>query len=402
MPDDLTDTTTWEKAHAGYLEVHLHRMRLLVERRIAETHHRNGSGPGTGNGTRDEGGVAPLPSLETGADLDPDRLSQAIAAHEARLAEYETELPHLGGPDGITSLCAAVGLDAIEREAVIAALCAELDPAIGELFAYLHDDPRRHRPSPALIAGLLQADLPTVWPLLDPQRPGRRFRILRLEGDGAGAPLRLDGRIVDYIRGHNHVDGSLTGLVTVLPEVAMPPRFDSDVDGLAGWLGDPDRSNGPVTINLVGSSAETRRGFAARLVRALGIHPLRLHVDRLVTRADRIELVRLVEREAVLLPAAVYVEAPGGAGDDPANTAAAQEVVEDLGGLVVIGSAQRWDVNRSVVVHPVAALRPADALELWRVNLGDDVAGLDDVARARRWLRRCSRASCASTCSAST
>jgi len=380
----VAERSAWEKAHAAYLEVHLHRMRLLIQRRIGwlRSHHWH-----TDPTDRDPDARADrLAAIEAPAEPDRDRtgdeavrLSKAIAAHESRLAEYEAELAELGAADGVTALCNAAGLDGLDREAVIAALCAELDPAIGDLFAYLHDDPHRRHATPGLVAALHQRSISDAWPLLDPTSPTIRFRIFRPEATGSGTPLRLDRRVISYLRGQNHVDESLTGLVSVLPAIPTPARFDQDIDRLAVWLADPDRSTGPVTINLIGPDAETRSACAARLIRSVGLHPLRLHLDRLVSRPDRLDLIRLVEREAVLLPAGLYLDAIGGPGDDPGMVVAARELVEDLGGLVVIGSTQHWDGNRTTVVHPVPQLDPADRLELWQASLGGPLDGLDGL-----------------------
>jgi hypothetical protein len=386
--------TAWEKAHTAYLEMHLHRMRLLVQRRIQwlRSHHWHADpaeAPEVDPDARADRLAAvespAEPGLDRTGDTDEDepvRLANAIAAHESRLAEYEAELSELGAPDGVTALCNAAGLDDMEREAVVAALCAELDPAVADLFAYLHDDPHRRHATPGLVAALHRRSVSDAWPLLDPASQAIRFRIFRAEAAGSGAPLRLDRRMVNFLRGHNHIDDALTGLVSMLPDTRTPARSGEQIDRLATWLAGPDRAGGPVTVNLVGPSAETRRAFAARLIRSLGLHPLRLHLDRLVNRPERVDLIRLVEREALLLPAGVYLEyldAAGGPDGDPGTASAARELVEDLGGLVVIGSVQRWDGNRAVVVHPVPALGPADRAELWEAALGGPLDGLDGV-----------------------
>lgn len=377
--------TPWEKAHSAYLEAHLHRMRLLIERRIdwLRSHHWH-TDPSYRNpdSRADRLLAAELredPGEPESSDKGQARLAKAIATQESRLADYEAELLELGGPSSISTLCATVGLEGVGREALVAALCAELDPAIGDLFAYLQDDPGRRFATPGLVVALHQSSLSDSWPLLDPAAPAMHFRIFRAPTADRATALRLDRRIASYLVGRNQVDEALAGLISIMPAVPVPVAYREEIDRIGAWLADPDRTRGPAVVNLVGPAAEERRVFGAELIRSIGLNALRLYLDRLVARPERLDLIRLVEREELLLPAGIYADAVGGPGDDPATAAGARELVEQLGGLLVVGSAQRWEGDRTAVVCPVPALATADRIQLWEQALGGHLEGLDQV-----------------------
>jgi hypothetical protein len=358
---DRSDLSTWEKAHNAYLEVQVHLVHLLVRRRIEATHHHHG---------------------EVGVDeerTDVPDLAKSIATHRARLEELQRELEDIGGPDNVTSLVVAAGLTEPERLAVVAALCGELDPALAEQYAYLNGDPGRRYATPQLVAAINDLPAADEWSLLDPGGPLLRFRILELGASGAAGALRIDRRMMGYLRGRNRIDERLRPILSALDVVAVSSSILDVVDSTSRWLADSERSSGRVVVDLVGSSADTRSACAAHLIRKLGLHPMRLHLNRILPLTERHDLLRLVEREAILLQAGTYVDVGAGWGEDTAGAAAAQELIDDLDGLVVVGSDQRVELEGEAHVVPVPSLTSADRIALWVEALGRTIPGLERV-----------------------
>ena len=217
------------------------------------------------------------------------------------------------------------------------------------------------------------------WSLLDPDGPLLRFRILELGASGAAGALRIDRRMMGYLRGRNRIDERLRPILSALDAVAVPSAILDVVHSTSRWLADPERSSGRVVVNLVGSSADTRSACAAHLMRMLGLHPMRLHLDRLLSRTESHDLLRLVEREAILLQAGTYVDVGPGWGEDTATATAAQELIDELDGLVVVGSDQRVEVEGEAHVVPVPSLTSADRVALWVEALGRTIPGLERV-----------------------
>jgi ATPase family associated with various cellular activities (AAA) len=347
-------STTWRKVHDAYLETLLHLVELTTRRHLDR---RRGAGDG-------ETAQVPAPAVE---------------AHRQRLTDLDGELEALGAPSAVTALRRMLGLGDVEAEAVMLALAAELDPAAGPRFAAVHDDPRLLSATSGLVAALFDRPATEVVGLHLSRSPVQRFRVF-VPGDerlpASRRPLRLDARMVDYLCGHNGLDERLAGLVEPLADPPLPASQRELAARVAGWLTAPDSAAAP-RVNLVGPPGQGREAVAAALARALGMHPLHLRLERAAGRAERLELVRLVEREAALLPALVYVDAPETVGGDAALEAAARELLDALGGVLVVGSRDPWDPAADMVPVAVPAPSATERAELWAQALGGPAGRLD-------------------------
>jgi hypothetical protein len=347
-------STIWRKVHDAYLETLLHLVQLTAERHLDRRR-------GAGDGGRAQEPVA------------------AVEAHRQRLAELDGELEALGAPAAVTALRRALGLGEVETEAVMLALAAELDPGAGPRFAAVHDDPRLLSATSGLVAALFDHAVTEVAGLHLSTSPVQRFRILTPGDERVPAsrrPLRLDARLVDHLCGHNRLDERLTGLVEPLADSPLPASQRDLASRITGWLTAPDHAVAP-RLNLVGPPGQGREAVAAGVARGLGLHPLRLHLERAAGRAERLELVRLVEREAVLLPALVYVDAPEAVGGDAALEAVARELLDTLGGVLVVGSRDLWEPAADLVPVAVPVPSATERAELWAAAMGGPVGHLD-------------------------
>ncbi|WP_448612076.1 AAA family ATPase [Geodermatophilus sp. URMC 60] len=345
--------TTWDKVHDAYLEALLHLVHLRAQRHLRRQHDTGGDQVG-----------------DPGATID---------AHRQRLQDLDDELDALGAPAAMTALRRTLGLSDIEVEAVVLALAVELDPGAGPQFAAVHDDPRSACATSGLVGALFGHSATEVAVLHASTSPVRRFRILSPGDDATPAsrrPLRLDPRVVDYLCGRNRLDERLAGLVEPLSKVPLVAAHRAVALRIAGWLTAPD-TNAPPRVNLVGPPGQGREAVAVALAQELGMHPVRLHVERAAGRAERRDLVRLVEREAALLPALLYVDAPENVGGDAALESAAREIITDLGGVLAIGSRDPWDPDTDVIPVDVPLLSAAERTDLWAQELGDAAAQLD-------------------------
>jgi hypothetical protein len=334
---DPTVLAVWRKVHDTYLETQLHRVRLLVGRRLGET------------------------------DLDED-----VDGHDERLRELEAELVGLGAPSGIAALRQAAGLTPLEVEVVVSALAYELDPSAGRLFGALLGEDGARPPSSAVAAALFGLTLTEAAELQSPAGPLHRFRLLVPADPRLPAveqPLRLQRRVLGYLRGRNVVDDGLLGVVETMWSAPLVAAHREIADRLTRWLAD-----GVVTrsrIGLVGPPAQGRDAVAAAVAHGLGMHPLRLDLERLVARPDRLELARLVGREALLLPAVVYVDVPHAPAEDPTRAVAIAETIDTLEGLVLLGSDQRAAGSADALVVQVPALEQAGRAALWAAATAD-------------------------------
>jgi DNA polymerase III delta prime subunit len=346
--------TTWEKVHDAYLETLLHLVHLRGQR----------------HDQRQQGNPDDEPARELAAALD---------AHRQRLRDLDEELEALGAPAAVTALRRAIGLSDIEAEAVVLALAVELDPGAGPQFAAIHDDARMTSATSGLVAALFDHSATEVAVLQASASPVQRFRIFAPGDERAPAsrrPLRLDARLVDYLCGRNRLDGRLAGIVEPMHQAPLAASHRDLTARIAGWLTTPDNIV-PPRVNLIGPPGQGREAVAIALARALGMHPLHLHLERAASRAERLDLVRLVEREAALLPALVYVDAPETLGGDAALASAAREILDELGGVLIIGSRDPWDPAMDLLPVTVPVPSAAERTELWTQMLGDTAGHLD-------------------------
>ena len=249
----------------------------------------------------------------------------------------------------LTDLARRLGLSPFERDVLLLAAGVELDAQLAAAVAGAQDGP----PSPTF--GLALSTLPDPhWDALSPDRPLRRWRLVRL-GPGdilALRPLRIDEAVLHRITGVG--PGHLDGLVS--------DRFAGELTGSQAALADELAAavravDGRVIVMLDGADAATRAGVVARLAAALGGGVLAVR-DAAAAERDAADTAAVLDREAVLDGRLI-------ATDDPRLLALleAEVVVTDGPGEV----AGRVALTRTVPL-PTAAEEAA----LWRSALEAD------------------------------
>ncbi|WP_407550332.1 ATP-binding protein [Streptomyces sp. Pv4-95] len=208
----------------------------------------------------------------------------------------------------LDALTACFGLSPFEREIVLLAAAAELDPTTGARCAAASGDPSRTHPTFSLALAALDAP---HWSALTPVAPLRRWRLIELDDETrlTTSRLRLDERILHFLVGSPYLDAKLHGLLrrTSAPGSLPPSHERAAARVAAGWAGTgPDT---PLRVELVGGDLRTRADIAATAARRSGLGLYSMAADDVPTEAgERDRLARLWQREAILLPAALLVE----------------------------------------------------------------------------------------------
>ncbi|MFF7546896.1 ATP-binding protein [Streptomyces canus] len=237
------------------------------------------------------------------------RVLARVDAHAARVTEGSgrapgTELAPGPGAAPLDALTACFSLTPFERDLVLLTAAQELEPTTAARCAAACGDPERAFPTFSLaLAALAEPH----WSALTPIAPLRRWRIVELD-DAAGLTttrLRLDERILHFLLGSPYLDARLHGQLrrTPVPE-ALTPSYDLAVNRLAeGW------TNGAL-VEVTGGDLRSRAdlGAAAAARSGLGLYSMSAE-DVPTDPAERDRLSRLWQREAILLPAALLVEA---------------------------------------------------------------------------------------------
>lgn len=239
------------------------------------------------------------------------------------------------GPATLDALVACFGLSSFERDVVLLAAAAELDPTTGGRCAAASGDPERAHPTFSLALAAL-AD--PHWSALTPVAPLRRWRLIELDDETrlTTSRLRLDERILHFLVGSPYLDSRLHGLLrrTAVPD-SLPASYDLSASRVAaGWAGAGPYA--PLRVELVGGDLRSRADIAAAAARRSGLGLYAMSADDMPTDpAERDRLARLWQREAILLPAALLVEV----GDlDREQAAATDAFIESAAVPLVVSS----------------------------------------------------------------
>jgi len=254
---------------------------------------------------------APPPALE-------ERLRQALADREN--AGQSEPLPAL------LTLAERLGLSAFERDTLLLSAAPEFDPGFASLFAKAQGATGRNYPTFAL--ALWALDDP-AWDAISAWRPLRFARLIEVSQPGAtpltASPIRADERVVDYLKGLNVLDHRLA---TILTQVTADGADLSDsqqavLEDALERLHHAAASEVLPVLQLIGTDDGSKLALARRACDALDRQLYRLHSEALPAQASEIETFgRLWQRESLLLPVALYIDADG-AESLPAETQAA-------------------------------------------------------------------------------
>jgi len=241
-----------------------------------------------------------------------------------------------------------------------------MDPALGPLLAAAQGPGA----PPWATFGLALRHLPAAdWAAIAPVGRLRRWRLLELVGPGpvAGTALRVDETVLHRLLGHGHADPRLEPWFHDLPAAAPPAVPDPELVTLAqAWSGAASLAEAPV--------AQLEGGDATRVVQALAAQ-LQLQAVRLSSlplpesTADREQLARLWERDALLRGALLWVEA----GDGNPRLA---DFVDRLQGLVV-QSGPPLPLRRARHALVGRGGDAASRLAAWRLHLGSRAAAMN-------------------------
>lgn len=246
----------------------------------------------------------------------------AALAEPGRSAEADSTWPAPPGDSALAVLTRAFGLDAFEQSILVLCAGVELDGSFGELVSSLG--------GPTF--GLALAALPGAhWSALQPGAPLRSWRLVHLLNEGGAnegrlttALLRADEPVLHALVGLPFDDPALRGVLRRVGEgvdgVVPPwlqrlfgecPARASEVGALAElWMLRRGLGEGPLA-QLIGADAEAMRLVATRAAALLwGGSVLEVSASGVPSApAEREELVRRIERQAMLAGVGILVDA---------------------------------------------------------------------------------------------
>lgn len=241
---------------------------------------------------------------------------EAAAASELEEAkEARDRAAGMNPPPALYLMAELLRLTPFERDIVLLCAATEFDTRIPALCGRAMGGLEHVHAYPTFALALSLFESPS-WSALAPHRPLRYWRLIDVNpGIGqpfTAAPLRLDERILHYVKGLNSLDPKLAVLATPVdpPPDELPPSQAGRVAAIAElWRSANAAENAPAAM-LLGSDRQSKLLVAAAAARQLDRTLYRLDSEALPSNlADVESLARLWQREAALLPLALYVDA---------------------------------------------------------------------------------------------
>jgi ATPase family associated with various cellular activities (AAA) len=357
----MTTVAEWQKSNEEYLAAALEWLRLRLARHAA----------------RGEAPVIVAPDDANAAAAPPP----TPAVTDEQLAEAGAAMAALESAEPLPALAIAArrfGLSRFEQDVLLLCAAMELDPATASRCARAQHDPSRPYPTFALALWLF--DEP-AWDVLSPERPLRYWRLVDIHQAG-GQPLttsalRADERIVNYIKGLNHLDDRLAPLLVPIDTadgLALPPSQQSAVDTIAAEIRRTAGDARLPVVNLIGTDAPSKQLVAVRAADALALQLYRLPAELLPSQASELEtLARLAQRESVLVPVALYVDAHDAErpGQGESHAPPVSRFLARMEGVVFLATRDVWPgLTRPALTVEAARPTSAEQRATWATATG--------------------------------
>jgi hypothetical protein len=385
-------TEVWKEANLSYLEAELQRLRLLLQRRVHWLRRRWKEDPLRGyqglvvsDAEADwllAGDGRKAEARFNREDPVAAELTEAVLEAERNLVARRDTLAKGGMPPALEVLSYLFGLTEFERDVLLLCLAPELDPTFERLYAYAHDDMARAYATSQLAIALFARDgdgLVAARESFRPDAPLRRFCLLGREPvqSPAATPakyaLSLDERITDYLLGLDRLDEQVGPLLQPVPPTPLAPAHRDLAGSLADCLLSDSQQHPWPVVNIVGPADTGQEGIAWAVSERLGLRLYRLDTGRAPgPGGGRVELFRILEREAALSQLAFYLDVASAEYADPsAVREITGEVIERLQAFVILCSPERWKTGRDMVVVRTPKLDAAGRRFVWEEALLD-------------------------------
>jgi len=323
-------------------------------------------------------GAAPAPKM-------PNLLPPAShAGNNQRVADAASKMQaaasEMQPPPALLILAQRLGLSQFEQQVLLLCAGVELDGGIAPLCAACQHEPARAYPTFALALSIF--DNPS-WDALSPERPLRYWRLIEIN-QPAGQPLttsalRADERILNYIKGLNYLDDRLAPMLSPVDASItsdLPPSHRQNVDAIINRFKQVEKGQRLPVIELLGSDTPTKHLVASEAANILQMNLYRLSATVLPTQTGDFEtLVRLWQRDSLLLPLALYLDASEQAPETgmPGNSSAVSRLLERMEGFLFLDTREAWPTISRPVLH-IDAAKPtwAEQHAAWQQILGSE------------------------------
>ncbi|MEH1926899.1 ATP-binding protein [Nostoc sp.] len=331
-------------------------------------------------------------NLDSWRANNEEYLANAMAWLRWRLCEF-AQLPDIEKPK-VTEMTTAAGMNPsaallllsqkldlsdFEQQVLLLCVAMELDPGMARLCAKALDN--SHQPYPTFALALSLFEQPT-WDALSWEHPLRYWRLIEIHQSGVQplttSGLRVDERILNYVKGLNSLDERLVSLLMRLEteewDVKLPPSQDAVVETIIQQLRQTYKEQGLPVIQLVGADSLSKQLIAQQVAAQLDRYVYRLPVELLPTQAGELETVaRLWHRESLLLPLALYLDAQevDGKPNMEGQALPLHRFLNRSGGVLFLSTREiRQNLGLPTIVVDVEKPTPSEQQATWNQALG--------------------------------
>jgi len=285
---------------------------------------------------------------------------------DAPVREMDAARRGLPAPPALDRLCGAFGLSDFERDVLLLTAGVELDAE----FAMDCSVAQGQKHASGATVALAMAILPkSTWTALTPVAPLRYWRFVEIIGDRplSQSEIRIDERVLHYLRGISYLDVRLRGVELVAPPDDLPPSQQKVASEAAACLNRAERMDAVPVLQLCGNGVTRKRAIAAA---CCALADVQVHVlkssDLPTLGAERAAMSRLWQREALLSNSALLIEV-----DDDTSTAAVTSFIERTPGMLLVASREPIALDRPTIRLECGKPSALEQRELWKTALGE-------------------------------
>lgn len=280
-------------------------------------------------------------------------------------------------------------LSALEIQAMVICLAPQIDARYEKLYAYLQNDITKKAPSIELILGLIGQSIEEriqYLPYFDASGSLRQFRLIESLETGSGLSagqqfFRADPRILQYVLGNHALDSRILLPVQFLPSVSWDRVvISADLKARLERILQLVLDNSAIrrnAIHLYGRAGVGKKTAARALCHDMGLALLTLDLRNVAPTTNFRESIRLILREGLLQPCAVYFDHLEfwfqDSSDHKIHLTELARQFDQMGWLMFLGSEKplpvEWFDDLSVYSVEIPAPEFVAQKQLWRLNL---------------------------------
>ena len=265
-------------------------------------------------------------------------------------------------------LTRSFNLSPFERATLLLCAGMELDSSLANLCAAAQGGSNRNYPTFSLALAALPAP---HWSALNPAAPLRRWRLIEIANQQGASlttgSLTIDERILHFLTGLQYLDERLVGLFRAVhpPDDIAPSHAARALQIATAWN---RRGRQLPVINLCGADELSKRAVAASACGESGFGLYAVAADQIPANAQEGEgLIRLWERESVLMSSAMYIDTEGIDVNDVKTVAQVSRFVERVQGPLILSSRDRWrPLDRNVKTLDITKPTTEEQQNAWQ------------------------------------